>query len=96
MAASMLKVRDSEVDVADHSGSETDGFRQTPEQAEVVKPEAGEARPEPKSPQDWADRGADPSGDDPPTRGGSSQGQGDKTPSLAVAFGLGLMSGMGG
>lgn len=76
----MLRVGNSEADVADHSGSETEGFRQTPEQADVIKPNAAEARPEPKSQQDWADRGADPSGEDPPTRGGSSQGQGDKTP----------------
>ena len=46
-------------------------------------------RPEPKSRQDWAERGAEGGepGRSPPSPGGSSQGSGDRTPSDEPAKG---------
>lgn len=66
-------------------GRKLDSFRQTPEQ-DAARAHGGEdvpgALPEPKSPEDWAARGASGGtpGRPPVALGGNSQGQGDRMP----------------
>jgi hypothetical protein len=66
-------------------GRKFDNFEQTPEQAAIVNHQGEDtsiAKPEPKSPEDWAARGASGGepGRSPVALGGNSQGQGDRMP----------------
>lgn len=65
------------------TGEKQDGFSQTPAQKAALAQGGEEAgRPEPKSPEDWAARGASGGepGRPPVALGGNSQGQGDRMP----------------